>query len=62
MNKDNVLIKAIAVLDSAIISLREQQIALTKKYAEEENLHTDSVLNALKLSSLELLEKNGLEY
>ena len=62
MNKDNVLITAIATLDSAIISLREQQIALAKKYAEEESLHTDSVLNFLKLSSLELLEKNGLEY
>ena len=62
MNKDNVLAKAIAAMDSAIISLREQQISLGKKLADELGLPEYALLQALKESSLKLLENNGLEY
>lgn len=62
MNKDNALTKAIASMDSAIISLREQQISLGKKLAQELCLPEASLLRALKESSLKLLEDNGLEY
>jgi hypothetical protein len=59
---ENKLTKILAVMDSVIISIRQQQIELAKLIAKEVSIEEERFLEIYKSTSLELLKKNGLEY
>ncbi len=60
--KKSTLAQTIAALDSMIVCAREQQIALARLLAEELGAKEEIILEAIRLTSLELLKSNGLEY